>query len=120
VPKFTSAWSARSSDDDHNSRWHIFPVEWDQILTAQRSTVTQLRNNCLIWFLFFSWWHRLLDPLDVEEAFEFMNDLGDPCRRKILCHVHSFVPYAPAWLQTVVRVIRSLSAERWANLRLIL
>jgi hypothetical protein len=27
VPKFTSAWSARSSDDDHNSRWHIFPVE---------------------------------------------------------------------------------------------
>lgn len=26
-PKLTSAWSARSSDDDHNSRWHIFPVD---------------------------------------------------------------------------------------------
>ncbi|KZS15368.1 Uncharacterized protein APZ42_019036 [Daphnia magna] len=71
VPKLTSAWSARSSDDDFNS----------------------------------SWWRRILDPLDIEEAFEFMDDLRDPCRRKILCHVHSFVPYAPTWLQTVFRLI---------------
>lgn len=38
-----------------------------------------------------------------------MEDLSDPCRRKVLCHVHSFVPYAPSWLQTVIRSIRSLS-----------
>ena len=73
-------------------------------LSEKSSTALSWKNNRLISF---SWWHRLLDPLDVEEAFEFMEDLGDPCRRKILCHVHSFVPHAPAWLQTIFRVIRS-------------
>lgn len=51
-------------------------------------------------------WYQIMDNLDVEDAFEFLGDDRDACHRKILCHLHTFLPYAPTWLQTIVRIIR--------------
>jgi hypothetical protein len=52
----------------------------------------------------------LFNQLDIEEAFQYLNENSeedDPtCRRKILCHLHSFLPRAPRWFQTAFRFIR--------------
>ncbi len=51
----------------------------------------------------------LFNNLDLEEAFQYLNDSEDDdrvCRRKILCHLHSYLPHAPHWFQTALRFIR--------------
>ena len=51
-----------------------------------------------------------LNRLNIEEAFDYLSDGTDDddkvCRRKILCHLHSYLPHTPRWFQTAFRLIR--------------
>lgn len=53
-----------------------------------------------------SWYKVILNELDVEDSFGFLGDERDACKRKVLCHLHSFLPSSPTWLQTIFRIIR--------------
>ena len=91
-------------------------------LSSTRSTYDDSQESRLVLFLKLpltdqsylclnSWLHQLLYQMEAEEAFTYMGDIGGPCRKKILCYIHTFVPFAPPWLQTIFRVIRSFTAD---------
>lgn len=95
--------TGRSTTDDNLESRFIFLLK-----DPSNKSIYQMFLN--------SWLYRVLSQMEAEKAFDFMGEMKDPCRRKILCHIHNFVPFTPPWLQTIFRVIRDEHSEKFRNI----
>ena len=60
-----------------------------------------------------------MENLEADDAFRFMGDQKEACKRKVICHIHESLVKAPDWVQMIFRFFRCVNIKKYLHLELI-